>query len=641
MRETHDDLTDLSTRSLRHLAIGISGGDGDDPTPPAEPTPPAAPAEPAPAAEPVAPAGDPAAPPAEPPAPEAPADPVADVPEVPADLASADDTALRGLFDGLTTMRAERVAAPGQDLASRAADVLVLRTIDERCAAIRGEITRRTEDATRINSEFEALVGANPAAEALPAPVPAFASAAAVVGARGEVHQGGAQPPTPRPERPHAAIFASAASGQLGEEIDLETLGASVERAFQDGRSVGITRLASLPAYQHMGEGAGLPELLSMDNGATRNDRLIQEAVEDHQARRHGVTPPARTAAICEPFDIIREIPSAFVATERVTPIFPARPAGRLGFQFTPSMHLTDVLSGSSIWDELNQANVNPTDPTTWKPIVDVVCGTPTKVHAIAVPFGLRFDNTTEMSLPERIANATNALMAQKSRNKEARLLHFIDLLSSNVSFDPAYGALPGLIEAVNTVMPQLIYPDRLAEAEYVMLLPTTAVTALMNIDRNNRAYDPSPPARAEFLQQLQDSLDNVSQIVETLDASDAGEPGLPFAALPAPVGVYDANHGIAGVVPAEPPDITSLNNEYRIRLVEPSAAIYAETGELYVGTYRSPELMRQNKAVYLGEEYFMLAKHGPQPWVTIDVALCASGARAGLLAPYTCPTVS
>jgi hypothetical protein len=41
---------------------------------------------------------------------------------------------------------------------------------------------------------------------------------------------------------------------------------------------------------------------------------------------------------------------------------------------------------------------------------------------------------------------------------------------------------------------------------------------------------------------------------------------------------------------------------------------IYAETGEINSGTYRSTAEVRQNKAVYFTEEFLLLAKHGPTP---------------------------
>jgi hypothetical protein len=75
----------------------------------------------------------------------------------------------------------------------------------------------------------------------------------------------------------------------------------------------------------------------------------------------------------------------------------------------------------------------------------------------------------------------------------------------------------------------------------------------------------------------------------------------------------------------------------YRFRLVEPAAAIYAETGEMNVGTTRDARLIRMNKTQYFTEEFFFLAKHGPQPWATIDINLCADGSRAGLVDPAGC----
>ena len=54
-------------------------------------------------------------------------------------------------------------------------------------------------------------------------------------------------------------------------------------------------------------------------------------------------------------------------------------------------------------------------------------------------------------------------------------------------------------------------------------------------------------------------------------------------------------------------------------------------------GVLRDANLIRQNKTGYFAEQFFFLAKHGPQPWATIDIELCADGARAGLVDSAGC----
>ena len=150
-------------------------------------------------------------------------------------------------------------------------------------------------------------------------------------------------------------------------------LGVAIDRAKRG--TPGQTMLASIPSFET--DPDDLPMLLSERNGATVNDELIREAVQDWGDRVHGREPiqaSARQGAICQPYDIIREIPDAFVTDTPVADIFPSRPAGRGGFQFTPSGTLSDVVGAVDIWTEADQAAVNPASSATWKPCVDYDC---------------------------------------------------------------------------------------------------------------------------------------------------------------------------------------------------------------------------------------------------------------------------
>jgi len=388
-----------------------------------------------------------------------------------------------------------------------------------------------------------------------------------------------------------------------------------------------------------------MPACLSTMNSAERNNTLIREAVDDWRRdhdRRHGrdvAAQPARTAAICQPFDIIRDIPSEFADTEVVSKVFPSRPAGRLGFQYLPSINLSAVLGATTVFTEAQQLAVDPANPATWKPIVDVPCPTVRNVIAEAVPGALRFDNTTEMSNPEVVRNYMDALAAQRARNKEGRLLQRIDGGSSLYTARPGYGAVPALIETINTMVAQAIYINRLDEPRYVVLIDPLTIRALLN-DRANRAYaDEDDGASSDLLTYINSCLDGVDDVIATLDGSYATQPGLPPLPLnpPGDAGSTPPGGTLGGVAQGAAVAMPGLPGIHRVRIVAPDAAIYAETGEMYVGVMRSPDLLRQNKAQFFAEEYFMLAKHGPAPWFSIDLEFCSDGARAGFLNPTRC----
>lgn len=545
---------------------------------------------------------------------------VEEIPDLPPDIEAVDEDALYSLHEQLTTQLSSR-----RESAKTPADVQAVQSIADRMNAISGELERRRAEAQEVADQLTALDQSLPQALPERTPQPAMAGAGAtaaqLAAARNPQAAGAQTPPAPRPARPRVALLAGAGASNVpaGAEMDWSQLGQAFDQAKTRGR--GDTILASFPAYTN-GD-PDIPELLSTDNGAARNAALIDEAVADWRERQRGEQ-PSRQGAICEPFDIIRDIPDAFSTSEPVSGVFPSRPASRLGFQFVRSIGLADVDGGAGMWFDEDQEAVDPDNSETWKPCVEVVCPDIETATAEAVTACLTFDITTEMSAPERVRNYTNALMALKARVKEGRVLQRIDALSHAYQFFGDYGALPAVIEAINTVLAQLTFADRLEDTNYVLIVPP-GVQEILTIDRANRAYGVESET-SDVMAYLRGNVEGVSSIVSSLDSSRGGEPSLPFAAL-TPI--------------TDPPSAVTVpyisGGNYRFRLVEPAAAIYAETGEMNVGTTRDARLIRMNKTQYFTEEFFFLAKHGPQPWATIDINLCADGSRAGLVEPAHC----
>lgn len=493
---------------------------------------------------------------------------------------------------------------------------------------IAAEFTRRENEAAQVQAELIELDEQGPVA----IPEPMMASSGGVPVRAEDVIRGrqaaGAQSDADRTppagvQRPRVALMAAAGLDQIqtGAELDFGSLGSALDR-YGRSRTEGKTYLASIPAYEDTPD-EPLPAALTHNNTVYRNDELIHEAVSDFEDRVAG-RQPSRQGAICEPFDIIREIPDAFESARPVSAVFPGRPSGRLGWQFTPSGHLADVEAGVTLWDEADQAAVNVADAATWKPCVEYECPSGGTANVEFIPACVRYDVTLEMSNPERVRNLNNALNAVRSRVHDARVLQRIDQLSHGRTFYGDYGALPALIEAINTWIAQLTFADRQTPGNYVAIIPP-GVSQILTIDRANRAYGTEMETQ-DVMAYLRGNLDGVRDVVSSLDASLGGEPGLPFHPL-GPVGDQNAGHGL---------NVISGSN-YRIRLVDPSAAIYSETGEINAGVMRDSGLIRQNKSAYFTEEGLVLEKHGPQPWGTLDVRLCADGSRAGLVEPLGC----
>lgn len=539
---------------------------------------------------------------------------------VPDDLSELDEDALRAKFDELLDarkVRSEKIAAE--------ADVDAIAKMAEHQKRIRDEIVARTESAKALAAKKDEVLADEVSLPDERIPQPIAAAAAAAAKDAPEVKATEPSEPKAETERKRAAFTAAMGTrGQAGEASFGDIVAASINAG------EGKTYLASVEGFDAMrARGDDLPEPLSWGN-IERNDELIHESQDSWKARQAMAAgdeseQTARTAAICDPLDIIREIPDAFTSEERVAPVFPARPAGRLGFQFTPSANLSDVTSGTGIFTETDQASVDVTNSATWKGIVDFACGTPSSVRALAVYAAARYDNTLEISSPERLANLRNALDAARARRKEGRVLNLLDATLGRNLYELPVGAVPALVSMLSHVVAVASDFNRLSDPSFTVVLPPGIIAPLVADVVKRQFADPS--AVPDVLNALR-SVPGVSNVVLSLDGTDAGigQPGYP---LTAPRQASD----VPGYIP-------SLDGQtYRVRIFDPADYIYAETGEMHAGVYRSTNEIRQNKAVLFTEEYLMLAKAGPQRGQYVDITLCGSGRRATGFDPGDCST--
>lgn len=595
--------------------------------------------------------------------------------QVPDDLSTLDEATARELHAALEARFAEQRAA-----ATTPAQVEALRQIRATQAKLAERVSAIHAEAAQVESalgEVDAPValpdapaanaggeGANapagteeptvPGAEDKPGAAPAGTATmpAAVAAGAGSSPTAGLTPggvagqrpaqtaavvkPSNTPARPRASYIAAAGQTvvQQGVEVDFERIGAMADSAKSrlDGNHGEVQAfIAGLPAFEEHGASLGV-EVLSANVSVRDNDRMIREAVEDWRVRsgRADAYPAGRTAAICDPLDIIREIPDCSTDADPFGDSLPQRPAGRLGFQFTPAILMSAIDGGVQAgWDDADQALVDPADVDTWKPCVDITCPTPTNVRAEAVTACVKFDVTTEMSNPERVQDVLSKLAALRTRKRTVRLLAITDALSSHYTFASqfGYGAFPALIEASMSVIARAVYAERINQGDYNIYLPPGLVEMLAT-DLIGRAY-----GQPEEIAQAQTSVVNMIESITGLSAvrllDDSA--GNPFAALPAVGG--------GGVALPRLNELADLSNvrAYTVRFIAPEAALYFSTGEERTGIEASPELMRQNKRQWFSEEFVGLAKHGCHPWFRVDMTLCQNGARTGFNAPVAC----
>jgi hypothetical protein len=429
-----------------------------------------------------------------------------------------------------------------------------------------------------------------------------------------EAHVAGAgdRPVEPSaPNRPRIAFTAGAGQNifSQGAELTIGDLGRAFEskkhlQPTPDGRPVQAV-VAGLRAFEDTQE---LPvPVLSHRNNVSTNDAIISEAVsawrEKRDAERAGM-PLAHTAAICDPLDIIREIPEVGVTDTPFASLFPQRPIGRLGFTYTPAASVSDTDDGIAVWTESDQDDVDPDDSATWKPCVDIACSTPTEAKAVELTTCVTVDTFVEMSSPERVREFLHLLGVQRSRRREQHLLGEWDDTASGYTFTGTYGTLPSLIQAVHTVLPQLLYGEREDAANYDLVLEPGFVNKLI-YDEFNKAY--TDPRDAEAVLREATGL-NVVVLRDFAAAS-------PFQTPPTPGG--------ASATLAEVPDTN------RVRIVPAGSYIYAATGEESTGWQTDPQLARQNKQQMFSAEWILLAKHSGAKAAFIDITSAGDGSRA------------
>ena len=424
----------------------------------------------------------------------------------------------------------------------------------------------------------------------------------------GEAHVAAADRPVApaTPERPRVAYVAGAGQSAYAQGTPMDNYDALAEAwesrrtSIRPGAEGGISRavVASLPAFsEQFSDG----DILSRNNSTVVNDRLIAEAVEAHEARVAGAEVPAHVAAICDPLDIIRDIPEDGDNSSPFSDLFPSRPASRLGFTYTPASALSVAASGVNVWEEADQDGVDEADPSTWKPVVHIECSTPVEVKAKELVTGVTVDNSTEMSSPERVREFMAKLATARARAREQHLLGLYDAEADAYTKAAVNteGTLLTAIRAVVELLPTLTYGERLSEQAY------TAVV------------EPG------FVQKLR--LDNLA-VGEKESFADAvatfeAETGIRLVAL-------KDFAGASTLTTTAPGAVAALNADDVIRLVPTSQYIYSATGEQSTGWQTDPQLARQNRMQAFSAEWLLLAKHGVAPAAKVTVTSVASGIR-------------
>jgi len=540
---------------------------------------------------------------------------------------------------GIGVLRAREIADEWRQVTEQATAVT---TVEAEAIGALNEITfAEPLPEPAVAPEAPAAEAAEPAAEPAPVEAEPVPVVAAITEAELAQVTDPASPPPPGGPAGHRPVTPLAVTAGLGAATVMDSDGGvdyeQLAVAFQSARGQVLqgnpaekatARIAAIAGYDADPNTMGVERL---SQSAVETDRMIREANAEWRARWDAArAPESRVAAICTPYEPLRDIPDCVQSTEPFSDSLPMRPAGRLGFTYTPSMGLSAISSGVDVWDETDQSNVVAGTVGTWKPCVQVTCPSPLSVTAEAITACMYFDRTTDMSNQERIRDAMSKIKAQKARTKTGRLLQIADTFSHHFEAATPYGALPGIVQVILTTLEQGEYPERLDDAPYVFYAPPGLLSALV-IDRENQAYlDQSQ--RGEIAAYIEQSCSDAGKNVRVVDLDDIETAGqTPFASLP--------TAGTAGKVAL--PGLGGTTRPFKARLLAPESFLYFSTGEIETGVQTSPDLARRNQLQWFQEEYVGLAKHGCHPAYTLHLTVCPNGTRAALTTAFSCPTTA
>lgn len=279
---------------------------------------------------------------------------------------------------------------------------------------------------------------------------------------------------------------------------------------------------------------------------------------------------------------------------------------------------------GLGIWTRTNQAAIDTANPATWKGVFTLPnCPSTVTVTAYFLWRALRVSIEDQMSRPQYVDNMTTLMEAMLARTAEGALLQTFDAWSfqRTVPNVPGYGALQQMVWGINHAIEWAASGARINRQEYDLIVPSAALTAL-RLDAIFAGEDPASVERT-LLNEIG------GRIVVTSDFGAEGNPMLPMPVQPHP----DAPHGGNGT--ALPP----MPNTWTIRLLPISDFSWGSTGVVDYGLETSPELRRQNAAMYFGESAEICYKTGARPSFTLTFeGVVANGARADRVAPFTTP---
>lgn len=436
-----------------------------------------------------------------------------------------------------------------------------------------------------------------PVVEVVPEKVPVAAAASAAKPVDTEVPADG------KPEQ-HTALVAS---GNVGGTNPGATL------TFND-----FNRIHRHVKHANPGKGEMKTIYASMAIG--NSDSVITEGNSPEQntaimasAKPGSFKPITAAAAFCGPDDIVLDICAAGTAARPVQGLFRTVPV-RGKFRYMKTATLADTAAGVDIFTEADQIALDPSDPASWKPCVDLTCRAETLVTPYAVTSCVKMGTWQQLSAPEQVANWLLQQDKQYSVIAERNLLDRIRAQSHVFSAGATAQGLWTILQALLAHVEAYVGNQNRDTTEGYTLVAPYGFTAALAADEGMRGFSQNLAVnriQAILRENYGISIVEVWERDSTVTAADPLTlPGLGGAAT-----VFDLG--------------THSYSTYPLYILNTDAFVAGSSDVVEAGYHRDANLVRQNLVQWFYEGMEFLEKTCDHLSFVFELNTCPNGAGA------------
>jgi hypothetical protein len=422
---------------------------------------------------------------------------------------------------------------------------------------------------------------------------------------------------TPSPEalgpRNGAVLVASGNLNGIpaGEQIaDRYQLGAALARTLEGMPRHGAPRGPVIVASADWGH--LYPEERRLGSDQERNGRLLDQVL----------SPAALTASggICSPVDVDFGVPTWSDASRPFRDGLPQFLADRGGLTYIQSPVMSTLAGATTVWTEATDASPGAST----KPVLQIVCGTPTTVYADAVPSRFGVGNMMARFSPEQLAASVDLGAVAAARIAENNLLNRLAAAcTADVTTAILLGATRDLLTAVNQAAANLRSVHRIASSTVLTAVFPAWVRDLIRVDLGREIGH----AQSADFNSLALSDDDVADLL----VAQGIKPIFHLDGQPSSVA-----GGVAQVFPVQ--TASGAINTFPTKLVWymfPEGSVqFLDAGRLDLGIVRDATLDAVNDMEIFLETFEGLALRGFTGAATQFVSsLCANGQSAGTTA--------